>query len=176
MNEIWTSAAVAAAVTLLIEYAAKPTLDARKDRTLHAQRNVRRLRASVQHLYRSVIYLSSEPVWESSRSLVETELDKCDELNERITDLTVEAIAKIPTSLPERLISCTGFVKGATLRVRHGLDGDEPIDHHIERFRQVEPVVEACVKYFDVPQRRFFARAHAVRAIDDARETFASAD
>ena len=176
MSEIWVSAAVAAAVTLVIEYVAKPTLEARKDRILHAWRNVRHLRASVQHLYRSVIYLSSEPIWQSSRNLVEAELDKCDELNERITDLTVEAIAKVPEGLPERLISCTGFVKGATLRVRQGLDGEEPTAHHVERFRQIEPIVEACVKYFDVPHRRIFARARALRAIDDAREAFAQAD
>lgn len=176
MGEIWVPAAVAAAVTLVIEYVAKPSLEARKDRILHAWRNVRRLRASIQHLYRSVIYLSSEPIWESSRSLVEAELDKCDELNERITDLTVEAIAKVPDGLPERLISCTGFVKGATLRVRQGLDGEEPIAHHIVRFRQVEPVLEACVKYFDVPRRRLFAKARALRAIDDAREAFAQTD
>lgn len=176
MNEIWISAGVAAAVTLAIEYLAKPTLEARKDRILHAWRNVRHLRASVQHLYRSVIYLSSEPIWQSSRDLVEAELNKCDELNERITDLTVEAIAKVPEGIPERLISCIGFVKGATLRVRQGLTGDEPVAHHIERFRQIEPILEACVKYFDLPRRRLLARAQALRAIDDAREAFARAE
>lgn len=173
MEDIWVPAVVAAAVTLAIEYVAKPSLEARKDRILDAWRGVRHLRASVQHLYRSVIYLSSEPIWQSSLGLVEAELDKCDELNERITDLSVEVIAKAPEGLPERLISCTGFVKGATLRVRQGLENEEPIANHIERFQQVEPILEACVKYFDVPRRRFFARARAVQAIDDARQAFA---
>lgn len=176
MNEILVPAAVAAAVTLVIEYVAKPSLEARKDRILHAWRNVRRLRASVHHLYRSVIYLSSEPIWQSSLDLIEAELDKCDELNERITDLTVEAVAKVPHGLPERLVSCTGFVKGATLRVRQGIVSEEPVAHHIERFRQVEPILEACVKYLDVPRRRLIKRARALQAIDDAREAFASAD
>lgn len=172
MEAVWVSAGVAAAVTLAIEYLAKPSLEARKDRILAAWRNVRQLQACVQHLYRSVIYLRSEPIWQGSLELVEAELDKCDSLNERITDLTVEAMPKIPRGLPERLIATTGFVKGATLRVRQGLADAEPPEHHIERFRQVEPVVEACVQYFDVPRRKGLARQRAMDAIDTARECF----
>ena len=173
MEAVWVSAGVAAAVTLAIEYMAKPSLEARKDRILAAWRNVRHVRAGVQHLYRSVIYLCSEPVWQGSLEIVEAELDKCDSLNERITDLTVEAMPKMPQGLPERLIASTGFVKGATLRVRQGLGDAEPVEHHIERFRQVEPVIEACVQYFDVPRRKIFARQRAMDAIDTARERFA---
>jgi hypothetical protein len=173
METVWVSAGVAAAVTLAIEYLAKPSLEARKDRILEAWRNARRLRASVQHLYRSVIYLCSEPVWQGGLELVEAELDKCDTLNERITDLTVEAMHKIPQGLPERLIAATAFVKGATLRVRQGLGGAEPVEHHIERFRQVEPVIESCVQYFDVPRRRILERRRALSAIDTARARFA---
>ena len=119
MNDLWVSAAVAAAVTLVIEYVAKPGLEARKDRILDSARNLRRLRGTVQHLYRSVIYLSAGPIWEGSLGLVRAELDKCDELNERLTDLTVEAIGRIPKG-PRTL--------GRLYWIREGSDPAGPAD------------------------------------------------
>lgn len=174
MSEVWISAGVAAMVTLAIEYLAKPNMDARKDRILAASRSARELRTTIHHLYRSIINLTSDPIWEAGSDFAATELVKCDSLNEKVTDLTIESIGRLPSGLPEQLGGATGIVKGALLRVRQELDCETPVAHHVIRLKEVEPVIEQCVRFFDLPRWRVLERLRAKEAIREAREAFAT--
>jgi hypothetical protein len=122
MTDLLTSASVAAAVTLVIEYSAKPRLEARKDRILERERSKRRaaqLLLEVTQIAGQLGYRDEsarDP--EMRRKLAEhaTQLrQRLVQISNELVSLTPAFALELPEAVRTSLALAMGHIKGAAI-------------------------------------------------------------
>jgi hypothetical protein len=122
MTDLWTSASVAAVVTLMIEYSAKPRLEARKDRILERERSKRKAaqlllevtQIAGQLSYREEIARDAEV----RRRLAEhtTQLrQRLVQISDELVSLTPAFALELPGPVNRSLGLAMGNIKGAAV-------------------------------------------------------------
>lgn len=168
-GDIWLAAAVAGVVTLLIEYAAKPALDARKERLLSRHREVNALAVALRRL-RDRLYPLIRPgeAWDGRRTPRESSaaLKALDGALDRLS----EAAPHVPVTIG-------GTVRTVLLDLRPLLQilaEVRPVESDFSRAAGLRSDIDSFEKFlnqllcwFDLPRYRVLARSRVERWAGD---------
>jgi hypothetical protein len=158
---VLVSALVAAVVTLGIEYFAKPSLEARKDRIVERARRRRTIEANLRAL--GFRYGQLEAMLKEPGPRLELATDEVHAAIRSHTDALVKAIADGGGELTDEETRGLSDLTAAWATYLHLHDDDEPVNGRVRFLERIEPVDEALHNAFF--ERGPFARRRALRRL-----------
>jgi hypothetical protein len=162
MSSVLVPALVAAVVTLGIEFFAKPSLEARKDRIVDRYRGRRAAKTNLRALsfrYGQLIEMLENPV---GARIEHTGDEVNGAIRERV-DALVRSLADGGEALDHDDMQALSSLTAGWAAYLHLSDHHEPHDGLLRFLHRLEPIDDAVNEVFALPRWRRVARRRAVR-------------
>lgn len=150
------TALVAAFVTLSIEWAAKPRLEARKERILERARASRRVRQTLANLVRSAASWPSPEMWVEAPSEAERRLEAVRAMARNLEEADVDWAVSTDSGALHALSSLAGFVQGSLFNVSGSRRGEAAA-------AAIREVASPLLDWISTPRWRTLRRRKLVR-------------